>query len=214
MLTDAEGRPVAVHVYPGNTAGPKTVPDQVETLAKRFGLSRVVLVGDGASGWDLCYPDQRAGRTADGCQQRAVLQESCPGGTVVPVSQGDRSLGPPDSPPHGRPSAEALRLIRVCCSISADESDHDNRLTFDRGNRWEVVDSASSRSSGSVVSLSASVRKTHATPSPCNQPELLASARSRECRGQGDGKDRSQPDSRVAMTRLSIWPSWPASILV
>jgi transposase len=45
-LTDADGRPVAVHVYPGNTADPKTVPDQVETLTKRFGLSRVVLVGD------------------------------------------------------------------------------------------------------------------------------------------------------------------------
>jgi transposase len=45
-LTDAEGRPVAVQVYPGNTADPKTVPDQVETLTKRFGLSRVVLVGD------------------------------------------------------------------------------------------------------------------------------------------------------------------------
>ena len=29
-LTDADGRPVAVQVYPGNTADPKTVPDQVE----------------------------------------------------------------------------------------------------------------------------------------------------------------------------------------
>ncbi len=45
-LTDAEGRPVAVQVFPGNTADPKTVPDQVETLTKRFGLARVVLVGD------------------------------------------------------------------------------------------------------------------------------------------------------------------------
>src|SRR5512144_1045700 len=45
-LTDADGRPVAVRVYPGNTGDPKTVPDQVEALAKRFGLSRVVLVGD------------------------------------------------------------------------------------------------------------------------------------------------------------------------
>jgi transposase len=44
--TDADGRPVAVRVYPGNTADPKTVPDQVETLTRRFGLSRVVLVGD------------------------------------------------------------------------------------------------------------------------------------------------------------------------
>jgi transposase len=45
-LTDADGRPVAVQVYPGNTGDPRTVPDRVETLTKRFGLSRVVLVGD------------------------------------------------------------------------------------------------------------------------------------------------------------------------
>jgi transposase len=46
LLTDADGRPVAVQVYPGNTGDPRTVPDQVETLTRRFGLSRVVLVGD------------------------------------------------------------------------------------------------------------------------------------------------------------------------
>jgi hypothetical protein len=46
MLTDADGRPVAVQVYPGNTGDPKTVPDRVEALTERFGLSRVVLVGD------------------------------------------------------------------------------------------------------------------------------------------------------------------------
>jgi transposase len=45
-LTDADGRPVAVQVYPGNTGDPKTVPDQVEALTLRFGLARVVLVGD------------------------------------------------------------------------------------------------------------------------------------------------------------------------
>jgi hypothetical protein len=46
VLTDAEGRPIAVQVYPGDTGDPTTVPDQVETLRERFGLSRVVLVGD------------------------------------------------------------------------------------------------------------------------------------------------------------------------
>src|SRR4051812_8234241 len=45
-LTDGDGRPVAVEVYPGNTGDPKTVPDRVEVLTKRFGLSRVILVGD------------------------------------------------------------------------------------------------------------------------------------------------------------------------
>lgn len=46
LLTDAQGRPVAVDVYPGNTADPGTVPDQIEKLREQFGLQRVVLVGD------------------------------------------------------------------------------------------------------------------------------------------------------------------------
>jgi transposase len=46
LLTDSEGRPVAVDVYPGNTGDPTTVADQVEKLRQRFGLERVVLVGD------------------------------------------------------------------------------------------------------------------------------------------------------------------------
>ena len=46
LLTDETGRPVAVEVYPGNTGDPSTVPDQIEKLRKRFGLCRVVLVGD------------------------------------------------------------------------------------------------------------------------------------------------------------------------
>ncbi len=46
VLTDADGRPVAIDVYPGNTGDPTTVPDQVATLRDRFGLTRVVLVGD------------------------------------------------------------------------------------------------------------------------------------------------------------------------
>ena len=46
VLTDPEGRPIAVEVYPGNTGDPSTVPDQVDKLKQRFGLERVVLVGD------------------------------------------------------------------------------------------------------------------------------------------------------------------------
>jgi transposase len=46
VMTDGEGRPVAVEVYPGNTGDPRTVGDQVEKLRQRFGLKRVVLVGD------------------------------------------------------------------------------------------------------------------------------------------------------------------------
>ena len=46
LLTDAEGRPVAVEVFSGNTADPNTVKNQIEKLRQRFGLERVVLVGD------------------------------------------------------------------------------------------------------------------------------------------------------------------------
>lgn len=46
LLTDRQGCPVAVSVYPGNTGDPKTVPDQVTKLREEFGLNEVVLVGD------------------------------------------------------------------------------------------------------------------------------------------------------------------------
>jgi len=46
VLTDADRRPVAVEAYAGNTGDPATVPDQVQKLRSRFGLERVVLVGD------------------------------------------------------------------------------------------------------------------------------------------------------------------------
>lgn len=46
VITDRLGRPVGVEVYPGNTADPSTVADQVDKLKQRFGLDRLVLVGD------------------------------------------------------------------------------------------------------------------------------------------------------------------------
>lgn len=46
LLTDAEGCPVAVEVFDGNTGDPSTVLPQVKKLRERFSLQRVVLVGD------------------------------------------------------------------------------------------------------------------------------------------------------------------------
>ena len=46
LLCERDGRPVAVEVFPGNTADPATVGSQIAKLRERFGLSRVVLVGD------------------------------------------------------------------------------------------------------------------------------------------------------------------------
>src|SRR5207244_10910511 len=46
LLTAAEGEPLAVQVYEGNTADPVTGPEQVHTLRTRFGITEVVFVGD------------------------------------------------------------------------------------------------------------------------------------------------------------------------
>src|SRR5215831_13748078 len=46
LLCAADGCPVAVEVFAGNTADPMTLSVQVDKLKQRFGLSRVVLVGD------------------------------------------------------------------------------------------------------------------------------------------------------------------------
>ena len=46
LLCTREGLPIAVEVFDGNTADPTTLGSQVEKLKDRFGVSRVVLVGD------------------------------------------------------------------------------------------------------------------------------------------------------------------------
>src|SRR5512132_506065 len=46
LLCAADGCPVAVEVFDGDTSDPKTLAAQISKLKKRFGLKRVVLVGD------------------------------------------------------------------------------------------------------------------------------------------------------------------------
>ncbi len=46
LLTSTEGVPVAIEVFEGNTGDPKTVASQVSKVRDRFGMTKVVLVGD------------------------------------------------------------------------------------------------------------------------------------------------------------------------
>lgn len=46
LLCDSRGCPLAVEVFDGNTADPSTVGKQIEKILHRFGLKRVVMVGD------------------------------------------------------------------------------------------------------------------------------------------------------------------------
>jgi len=46
LLTNAEGCPVSVEVFDGNTSDPKTLKSQIQKVRERFGLRRLVIVGD------------------------------------------------------------------------------------------------------------------------------------------------------------------------
>jgi hypothetical protein len=46
LLTDSEGRPVAVRVFPGNTGDPTSFTEIVTVVREKFGLTRLVMVGD------------------------------------------------------------------------------------------------------------------------------------------------------------------------
>src|SRR6516162_10257635 len=46
LLTNADGCPLAVEVFEGNTADPGTVSSVITKLRERFALNRIVLVGD------------------------------------------------------------------------------------------------------------------------------------------------------------------------
>jgi Transposase DDE domain len=46
LLSDPEGRPVAVRVFAGNTGDPKTFPQAVDAVRGTFGLRQMIMVGD------------------------------------------------------------------------------------------------------------------------------------------------------------------------
>ena len=46
LLTDCEGRPISIQVYPGNTSDPNTVADQLQRIQQKFGIKKAIIVGD------------------------------------------------------------------------------------------------------------------------------------------------------------------------
>ena len=46
LLTDPEGRPVAVEVFPGNTADPESFKTAITRVRQDFGIERLIMVGD------------------------------------------------------------------------------------------------------------------------------------------------------------------------
>ena len=73
LLTDGEGRPVAIQAWPGNTGDPTTVPDRIEALRGRFGVGRFVLVGDRGMLTSARIDELR---TLDGCGWISCLRST------------------------------------------------------------------------------------------------------------------------------------------
>ena len=46
LLCNDKGCPIAVEVFEGNTSDPKTFTNQIDKVSSRFGIKRVVWVGD------------------------------------------------------------------------------------------------------------------------------------------------------------------------
>jgi hypothetical protein len=92
LLTDQDGRPVAVEVFAGNTADPTAFISMVETIRTRFKLDRLTMVGDrgmitsaritalrevGDLGWLTCLrAPQIAALANDGPLQLGLFDES------------------------------------------------------------------------------------------------------------------------------------------
>ena len=101
VLCSEEGCPVAVEVFEGNTADPKTLSAQVEKVRERFGLRRVVLVGDRGMLTDARIREDLIG--LEGLSwitalRRADIRELFRGGTVQPSLFEERDLAEVRSP--------------------------------------------------------------------------------------------------------------------
>jgi len=102
LLTGADGEPLAVRVFEGNTTDPSTVGEQIELLKEQFGVREVVFIGDrgmvkahgkealGAQGWRyisaLTRPQIRA-LIKDGVLQPDLFDED-----IGEVVQGEKRL--------------------------------------------------------------------------------------------------------------------------
>ncbi len=128
VLCTREGCPIAVEVFAGNTADPSTLKPQIDKLRQRFGLRRVVLVGDRGmitqariteelqpTGLDwitaLRAPDLKALATDDGPLQISLFDERDLAEITSPDYPGERLIvcrNPALATERGRKRGELL----------------------------------------------------------------------------------------------------------
>jgi transposase len=109
LLCTREGLPIAIEVFEGNTADPTTLKSQIDKLKSRFGIKRVVLVGDrgmitrarirddlesSALDWITCLrsPQIQALAQADGPLQLSLFDERDLAEITSPDFPGERLI--------------------------------------------------------------------------------------------------------------------------
>ncbi|MEG4918434.1 MULTISPECIES: IS1634 family transposase [unclassified Microcoleus] len=76
LMCDASGCPIAVEVFEGNTADPKTLSNQITKLKERFGIAKIIWVGDRGiiSSTTIQKHFQTADRSFDWISARRAVQ--------------------------------------------------------------------------------------------------------------------------------------------
>ena len=101
LLTDNEGRPVAVRVLAGNTADPKAFPEAVTAVRETFGLHKMIMVGDRGMITSARIKDLREldGMAWITCLRHPAIKKLMAGGGPLQLSlSGEQDLAETTSP--------------------------------------------------------------------------------------------------------------------
>ena len=119
LLCAADGTPVAIEVFDGNTGDPKTITVQIEKLKKRFKLATVVLAGDRGMLTSARITEELkpAGLDWISCLRAPQIQQLVAGGPLQPSLFDERDMAEISAPVE----FPGERLIACRNPLLADE---------------------------------------------------------------------------------------------
>jgi hypothetical protein len=164
-LVMVDGWPIAHHVFQGNWRDAKTVPDVVRDLEQRFGLKRIVLVGDrgmatsqnidqlkkGGHGYVVGRNRRRSGEVFDYIQSATGPWIECP----VGISAGEKSTSPKTLVQEVTSNEPGVRVFVV---------HSDERLAYERAQRKRCVTQPTQRVAAILRALGISATKPPTPP--------------------------------------------------
>jgi hypothetical protein len=158
LLCAADGTPVAIEVFEGNTSDPETLTTQVETLKKRLRLASVVLVGDRGmiTSARITEDLKPAGLDWISCLRAPQIKELADGGPLRLSLFDERDLAEISAPEH----FPGERLIACRNPLLADERARKRSVLLEATERnlkriAEAVRRAPKKHTAAVIGLKA-----------------------------------------------------------